>query len=89
MKSFPYKAEQLEFEGTKYLRVPYVQRGFCEGCVANDEDRRMCDWIEVAHKSSCIMSILILDTPEAKDTYVSQQVAARLEGEEWPALGIE
>lgn len=82
MKNFPFKYEQLEYQGTGILRVPCIDAGYCRGCECvnkPDRDTDLCGWIEANHEKGCRFAILILDTPEAREKYVAEVVAARME----------
>lgn len=85
MKNSPSKYEVVRILGVDYLRVPYVQRGWCTGCACDvgitGGNKTVCDLIETEHKMGCVGAILIHNTPEAIERYEVQMVIERLEGE--------
>ncbi len=73
--------ETVEIFGIEYLRVPYIQRGWCTGCV-NAGNPLGCDEVERVHARGCIGTVFIENTTKAFEEYTTKKVLARLEGEE-------
>lgn len=76
--------ETVEIFGIEYLRVPYIQRGWCTGCVnaGNPLGNRFCAEVERVHTHGCLGTVFIENTPKAFEEYTTKKVLARLEGEE-------
>ena len=66
----------IEFHGKKYVAMPYLKHGECEGCAFQDDEVSEGACPHTTSMKSCFVDspVWIEDTPEAIAAYVARRM---------------